>query len=204
MKKLMFAALVACAAVGMTSATQVMWGFASGGIITPGGTPDVDYLDGGTALLYLGTVSFDAASGWDTSSATLIATSGQAGDPDYNFGKLKTSDLLDVAGVSASGGDAYSLILVSESGVSDIASYTGDGKYYYLSTGTSVGDGYFDSSMAYQAYAKMVDATDISGTMWSEAKTSSPTPPTPGVPEPTSGLLLVVGGAMLALRRRRA
>ena len=41
---------------------------------------------------------------------------------------------------------------------------------------------------------------------WSSISGSTPTPPTPGpsgIPEPTSGLLLLVGGAMLALRRKQ-
>ena len=50
------------------------------------------------------------------------------------------------------------------------------------------------------------DITGMTASGWSSISGSTPTPPTPGpsgIPEPTSGLLLLVGGAMLALRRKQ-
>ena len=50
------------------------------------------------------------------------------------------------------------------------------------------------------------DLTGLTASGWSSISGSTPTPPTPGpsgIPEPTSGLLLLVGGAMLALRRKQ-
>ena len=50
------------------------------------------------------------------------------------------------------------------------------------------------------------DITGMTTSGWSSISGSTPTPPTPGpsgIPEPTSGLLLLVGGAMLALRRKQ-
>ena len=38
---------------------------------------------------------------------------------------------------------------------------------------------------------------------WAAVSGSTPTPGPSGIPEPTSGLLLLVGGAMLALRRKQ-
>ena len=45
-----------------------------------------------------------------------------------------------------------------------------------------------------------LDTTDLASAGWTKSSGGG----SGGVPEPTSGLLLVLGGAMLALRRRRA
>ena len=192
MKKVLFAALVACAAVVSSSAAEFQWCFSSDSSMKPDGS---DYLDGGTAMLYLGTVTYADGTGFDTSGATLLATAGM--DPNfYTFGHFTESGMPSDASVSGAGGQAYSLILVDQSGVASIDGYEGS---YYMKTGTST-SGYYMDGTDPVSYAKMVDSTAV--TAWSTA--AAPTPPTPGVPEPTSGLLLVVGGAMLALRRRRA
>ena len=194
MKKLMFAALVACAAVVSSSAAEFMWGFTSDSCMAPDGS---DYLSGGTAMLYLGTVTYADGTGFDTSGATLLATGGQ--NPTYDFGHLSESSMPSDASVVGTGGQAYTLILVDQSGVASIDGYEGS---YYMSTGTS-STGYYLSGTDRIDYAAMLDATAVSA--WSTAAAPTPpTPPTPGVHEPTSGLLLVVGGAILALRRRRA
>ena len=193
MKKVLFAALVACAAVVSTSAAEFQWGFSSDSCMMPDGS---DYLSGGTALLYLGTVTYADGTGFDTSAATLITTGGQTAD--YTFGHQSESSMPTAAAVNGSGGQAYTLILVDQSGVASIDDYVGS---YYMSTGTS-GSGYYMDGTDPVFYAKMIDDTAVSA--WSTA--AAPTPPTPPpgtVPEPTSGLLMLVGLGALALRRKR-
>ncbi len=192
MKKLMFAALVACAAAFSASAAEYKWGFSSDSSMKPDGS---DYLDGGTAMLYLGTVTF-ADGAWNTSGATFITSGGMTAD--YNFGHQSESGMPTSSAIDGAGGQAYTLILLSETGVSNLAGYVGDGKYYYISSGTS-NSGYYMDGTDTVRYGIMVDTTAV--TAWSEAKAGSGGG---GVPEPTSGLLLLVGGAMLALRRKRA
>ena len=197
MKKLMFTDLVACAAAFSASAAEFIWGFSSDSCMKPDGS---DYLDSGTAMLYLGTVTYADGTGFDTIGATLLTTAGQDATY-YTFGHFSESGMPSDGSVAGTGGQAYTLILVDQSSIASIDGYTGS---YYMSTGTS-GTGYYLSGTDRIDYAIMQDATAIPGTGWSTAAAPTPpTPPTPGVPEPTSGLLLVVGGAMLALRRHRA
>ncbi len=187
MKKLMFATLLACAAAFSASAAEFQWGFTSDSSMLPDGS---DYLDKGTALLYLGTVSFEGGA-WKTDGATLLASGGM--NADYTFGQLSTSGMPSSTSVDGAGGQAFTLILLSENSVSDLAGFVGDGKYYYAASGTSQ-SAYYMSGTDPVYYAMMLNSTAV--TSWSEAKSD--------IPEPTSGLLLLVGGAMLALRRKRA
>ncbi len=70
---------------------------------------------------------------------------------------------------------------------------------YYLMTGTKSGSpkDLADLDMGWGS----VD--NYSGLAWTAVPDSTPVTPGGEVPEPTSGLLLVVGGALLALRRRQ-
>lgn len=188
MKKLMFTALVACAAAFSASAAEYQWGFSSDSSMLPDGS---DYLDKGTAMLYLGTVTF-ADGAWNTSGATFLSSGGM--NDDYTFGGLTQSGMASNSAVEGTGGQTYTLILLSENSVSDLAGFVGDGKYYYVSSGTSTSGYYLDGTDRVD-FAKMINANAV--TSWTEAKGGD-------VPEPTSGLLLLVGGAMLALRRKRA
>jgi hypothetical protein len=151
-------------------------------------------------MLYLGTVGFDSTSGWTFSEgAKLLGTAGQNPDPDYNFGPYTAGATSPSdASVVAAGGQAYTLILLEDSGITDLASYKGEGKYFYLETGTSGTTSYMSGTDPI-AVAKMVSATSVGngGATWTEATIAA-------VPEPTSGLLLLLGVAGLALKRKRA
>ena len=197
MKKLMIAAAIVCAAA-MSQASQFAWGFTDGYIVDHNGGES--YLEGGTAMLYLGTVGFDSVKGWTFSEgAKLLGTAGQNPDPDFNFGPYTAGATSPSdASVVAAGGQAYTLILLEGSGITDLASYKGEGKYFYLETGISDTTSYMSGTDPI-AVATMVSATSVGngGATWTEATTAA-------VPEPTSGLLLLLGVAGLALKRKRA
>ena len=75
-----------------------------------------------------------------------------------------------------------------------------DGLGYY----SVAGSGEVYTTATTPATATIDTSTALAGD-YTPFKTEPPPGPTPGgIPEPTSGLLLVLGGAMLALRRRRA
>ena len=191
MKKLVIALSAVVAACALNAA-QYSWGFTNDSIQDTSGA----YLDGGTAMLYLGTVSFDESTGWNLAGATLLGTAGQDSTM-YTFGPV-AADVSNPSSdaVTVGGAQAYTLVLLQDSGVSDLASYTGDGKYYYLETGTTGTSGYMDGATPVSV-ATMLSATAVAKGDWAEAVTSS-------VPEPTSGLLLLLGVAGLALKRKRA
>ena len=175
MKKLLtIASAVMLASV--TNAASFSWGFTSIDILDPAG----NYIDGGTASLYINNV--------------LVASSGQ--NVDYTFGSFDNTASDTTGEVQALGtgdisstfvGQAYKLVL----------SYTdGDGKdweYVYngTSTYTEVAGAPGEDSSNYETF--MTDYAVQAGDWTSSA-----------VPEPTSGLLLLFGMAGLALKRKRA
>lgn len=174
MKKLLtIASAVMLASV--VNAASFSWGFTSIDILDPSG----NYIDGGTASLYVNNV--------------LIASSGQ--NADYTFGSFDNSASDTTGEVQALGtgnisstfvGQAYKLVL----------SYTdGDGKdWEYVYNGTSSYDTVAGApGDPVNNYETFVTDYAIQAGDWTSA-----------VPEPTSGLLMLLGMAGLALRRRRA
>ena len=202
MKKLMMFASAAAVACSL-QAGSFIWGFGGGADDPAGATGWMD--SGATALLYLGTVSFDASSGWNTSGATYITAAGYDSATDSGFGQMSLTGRPSNDAVTATGGQAYTLILVDADGVtgSTLASHTGDGKHYYIATGTSGTVTIPDMGSGSETYATMQSMDFVEPTFWQSAATSGGGSGG-GVPEPTSGLLLALGGAMLALRRKCA
>ena len=178
MKKIMILASVvvmACAA----SAASYNWGFSSGEIAGPSDDYNVDgFLDGGYAQLYIGDV--------------LIATAQQG--PDFDFGSFDFSASDTSGAVQSLGrgnisssfvGQAYKLVL-----------RTSDDKYEIVYNGTS--------SYAVVAGAVGEDAYNYETFVNPTAFTANDWSSTGDVPEPTSGLLMLIGVAGLALRRKQA
>ena len=201
MKKLLIVAAIVATA-SLAHAGAYTWGFSSGADAAPGQVPDDmtgdGYLTGGTAMLFLGTIAetatgegsgIDAKYTLDFTGLTQIATSGQDATY-YTFGQNEfdagtTSDLI------TSGGQAYTLILFAEDGVTDYENYEG---YYYVKTGESIKSQDADSGTDFYAF---MSPDAVSGDMWRTAGAEA-------IPEPTSGLLLLLGMAGLALKRKRA
>ena len=203
MKKLMIAAAVAFAAT-FANAGAYTWGFVSGADVQPGLDPDIQgedaYMTGGTAMLFLGTLAqtatgegsgIDAKYTLDFTGLTFIASSGNNGDPTYDYGHGSFDASYTNDAIDNQGGQAYTLILFEDSGVTDYANYEG---YYYAYTGTSLGSQDADSGTD---FAELTRSTPIGGSDWRTAGAEA-------IPEPTSGLLLLLGMAGLALKRKRA
>ena len=196
MKKLMIAAAVALAAT-FANAGAYVWGFTTGADMAPGGA---DYLTGGTGMLFLGTIAqtatgegsgIDAKYELDFTGLTQIATSGQDGT-DYTFGQIRFDAGTKSDAVDTTAPQAYTLVLFADDNVSDYANYEG---YYYVQTGTSILAQDQDSGTDYSDFTF---SDSVSGDAWRTAAIPE------AIPEPTSGLLMLVGLAGLALRRKRA
>ena len=208
MKKLMIAAAVALVAT-FANAGAYIWGFSSGADAEPGQIPDDQtgdgYLTGGTAMLFLGTIAQTATGegsgigakyNLDFTGLTHIATSGQD-DTLYTFGQNSFNAGTTSDDVTTDASQAYTLILFKDSGVTDYENYEG---YYYVQTGTSVLASDPDSGTD---YADFISPDAVDGFAWRTAAPAAPTPPEP-IPEPTSGLLVMLGIAGLALKRKKA
>ena len=184
MKKLMILAssLVLASTVSAASAT---WGFGSADIMDRNGNYAGDPT-AMTAFLYLGTASTTATT-IDLTGLTLLATAGQ--NADYSFGDTVTP--VDLAGLASdASGQAYTLLLVEGDGLTTLAQ---DSKYWMVtSTGVSAQT---TDPMSGDTWAMFLDNTAYGATSWGQLQVA---------PEPTSGLLLLLGVAGLALKRKRA
>ena len=193
MKKLMIAAAIVCAAA-CSQATSFTWGNSSYEIDNWAGNAPIDgdlgapmYKDG-MMYLYLGTVGYTEGKGFDLSSATLVTSGGYDGD-QYMYGNADSTNYSTSDLVNKMGGEAYTLIL-TEGGKSLAEMANGD--HFVMQTGTSTS--LYDADLA-DYTADFQNATAIGASDWTTYSS---------VPEPTSGLLLLLGVAGLALRRRRA
>lgn len=189
MRKLIMLASAIMAACAL-NASQYIWGFGAGDYedINGGRDDTLGVYTGGKAFLYLGTVTA-SESAFDLSSATLIDTATFNAD-FYTYGNenvdaLSSSELI----TSTTAGQAFSLILV-DNAVSTLDGYTGN---YVLYNGSSTQGDVPGATVTHYAEFLQND-NPIAATDWA----------TMGVPEPTSGLLLLLGVAGLTLRRKQA
>lgn len=191
MKKLVIAIAVT-AISSMASAATYCWGVQSFNYTGPDGSgwdagAGANLYSGATAFLYLGTVTYN--NGFVTDGTTYITSAGYD-NTNYGYGYLDadvnsmpTSDK-----ITDSGNQAYSIVFVDAS-VSSIDDSSVQN--YIILNGTSTA-GYDPGTEKH--YASFLTSTVIggSGVAWT------------AVPEPTSGLLLLLGIAGLALKRKRA
>ena len=196
MKKLLIA--FAAISIGVAAhAASYCWGIQSFDYLGPDGSGYDDSVGanvwaGGTAFLYLNTVTYN--NGFDTSGATFVK-SGQFDDTTYGYGDVDISDVTTLPtndGIAAGGGQAYSIVLVDAQVTSLDDSAINN---YIILSGTSTGE--YDP-IADVSYASFLDTTTViggAGVAWAPAEAA---------PEPTSGLLLLLGVAGLALKRKRA
>lgn len=189
MKKLVIA-FAAVAVAAIAQAATVDWAFSSKNTIKTysggdGASIAVYLLDTG-ATDYAKTIAGIADGSITASSITSAAgylTSGTTGASGAKLGKASGSATVASPGVD------YSLVFVYFETV--------DSKDYYYLSSAATGKSY-DGSAEYPSGTTVSWASDAySQSNWHAVSTSS-------VPEPTSGLLMLLGMAGLALRRRRA
>ena len=136
----------------------------------------------------------------DVSSSASYVDKKATGSSNAQAGKIGSGTSYIESTVTGDGkGEMYNLaFLVFDSDGTD--------SYYYLSS-TQTASGYGGSADFIQANAKAAQWTSSNaGGSWTKVvagTTPDPDPGTDPIPEPTSGLLLLVGGAMLALRRKQ-
>ena len=182
MKKLILLASAVAMACSIQAAS-FNWGFVSPDITDINGNYMGDAVPG-YAYLFLGTVTASDTA-FNMTGTTLHASGGQ--NDDFSYGSI--ADLVsNDALTKTDAGQAYSLIL-TEGKVADFSKFEGN---YILATGVSEQG---VNPMTGDTWAVFNNGTDFAAADW---KTM------PNVPEPTSGLLLLLGVAGLALRRKQA
>ena len=198
MKKLLFM-LAAVVAVVSAQAAYVDWQYSVSDKIS-GGT-GIDYTSGYTAYLL-------TASNWATVSAK-----DSFNNSDIAAAALDSSGLFSTTGTKSL--KKYSTGAGGSAGVRQVEADSGN---YYVILASASGYDVVVNNVAIDAYSDKTGAgtgltpgiTVTPGSAVDAGSLSYTTFPTGGgssgggVPEPTSGLLLALGGAMLALRRRRS
>ena len=177
MKKLMIV-LAAVAMVAGAQANTLLWGVNSSG----GSLDTTKFADATAYLMY------------SASAPTLPAPAGADASGNVNVAKFTTSDLTSgsqlLTGDVSAGAFDGSQFIDSLSGKTYfyLAVISDDGKYMAISTSTKT--------------ANMGTGTGNTALRWLPTQFKVYT--ASSVPEPTSGLLMLVGLGALALRRRRA
>ena len=199
MKKLMIAVAIVCAAAFSQAAT-VSWNI--DGLKDSSGSA----LNGGYAYV------FTNKGDNKVDQATLIAALSAATDAASFTTALGSSYITPLSGAVSSGSLSAGPMDVSASGlkentsgtklfavVLDTATIT-DSSNWYVSDYSNIAKTLTDASVGSTEFA-ITDVGSATASNWHAIKTSSD--PTPGgVPEPTTGLLVLLGVAGLALRRR--
>ena len=194
MKKLMIAASVAMLGIAANAANYT-WGILDDADWCE--MPDGSEVTAGSLFLFTGTISQTAATGGYILGFTGTEFIDQAGVVNNTLG----GNAFDIARKSDSvalDNQDFSLIFVTDKDITtaeQLKGYTGD---YWLYTANS-GDHKSDTDTG-TGFADMT-------TSWfpdSDAGHNGYQTAVQAVPEPTSGLLLLLGVACLALRRRRA
>ena len=180
MKKMIVVAAVALVA-GLANAAQVNWTNPSGARITGIDGANISAANAkawGLQAILINTTTGQELTSYGSSSVSAIGkTAGILGVPAYNY----------TYGDTVSNGDVLSVIL----------KMTVEGQAYELDTGlamtvTATDNGGIDSFNNATTWG----TTSYGGsTGWAKAGGD--------IPEPTSGLLLLVGAGMLALRRKQ-
>lgn len=195
MKKIMVLASVFGVALAVNAAS-FSWGFNGYDYVDSTGagyddTYGLNVWSGGKAFLYLGTVTA-SDSAFDFSDATYI-TSATFDNTYLIYGNDGSEGFASSDAVtSTAAGQAFSLILVDQTSATDtsLADYEGN---YVLYTGTSEQGAIPGATTTY--YATFMDGNPVAQNSWQTMG---------AVPEPTSGLLLLLGVAGLALKRKKA
>ena len=188
MKKVMFM-LAAVAVAGVTHAAALNWSMGLANGVDPSGNVIGSAESGSSIVLaFIGTAT--AGTSYDTAVAVNTG--------DWDIGEEEGEKY---AGVSGSLNSSYTGTgKLAEGNVYAIMFQDKDGKLYQLkdSTGALITDTLTVDSTFNDRWSKSLTVEkDFMATSGSYSGGSS------GVPEPTSGLLLLVGGAMLALRRKQ-
>ena len=195
MKKLMFAAIAAVTMAATASAGQCIWGYWGEAVDHEG-----EAFTGGSGLLLVlksaGAIpTFDEKTGWNMNGA-VIADVAAYNTKDAGWGYVDWRNLSDIIPGTTEGAEQQYLavILTEKAGVTTLEDYEG----YYAVAMNGQGEQwvYDPTAPTYGTDFETFDTTVEKGS-WINATQSS-------VPEPTSGLLLLLGVAGLALRRRRA
>ena len=197
MKKLLTIAITAIGLSMSASAAEVSWAMYGQEYADWDGTA-VGANSGITAIIYTfasesAGISY-GASGFAMNGASKLDT--RSWDDDLGgWGSALDDPAFTTDKVGTNGNQYFQIVLVegSNTDLSSLAS----GTHFYLGTASGV-NGDPDptpGSTGYVGYTFLDDATTLSADSWSK---------TAAVPEPTSGLLLLLGMAGLALKRKRA
>lgn len=192
MKKKLMMTMAVAAAAAVVNAAAVSWGAEKGYLYEAGGA---NKITSGTAYLMFATSAFDQ-------SALVSAFDGANGDSTATLAAMTGSGAL-ATGTGTVGSNAR--IAATES----TYALTGDGSAYFV---VFNGDKMYISDAMDATYDSLSDSVEIAFGGMSTSSKNAALNSAGGysgagwyaAPEPTSGLLMLMGFAGLALRRRRA